>query len=376
MSLLISLHFVKAGRVGGAEQMVYSLIDGFLANQWNVTALCSDPDELSQGFRRKFQRDSHARLLVCGGKGRRFIAEQRACLDGRVKGEAILFPNYFTPPVVPHRCGRVVTVIHDFQYRHFPQYFSAHKRAWLRFAHQLTFSRADAVVVVSEFVRDDVARLWGEKVAAKTVVIHDPVSWTRFGEGKDPHPLDGRPYVLTAAAQYPHKNLDTLIQAFRVVSRRDPDVQLVLAGQAYENLVGVPSRRNDILGLVSSLGLTNQVHITGFINSEQLGLFYRNATLFAYPSVFEGFGLPPVEALGFGVPTLTTRCASLPEVTLGRAVYVEDPYDAEEWAHMIRLMLERPARFEVSAETRVMIREHYAPEHIARRYAETLFAGS
>ena len=85
--------------------------------------------------------------------------------------------------------------------------------------------------------------------------------------------------------------------------------------------------------------------------------------------------MPPVEALGLGLPTLTTRCASLPEVTLNRAHYVDQPQDAEEWAERLRAMLEHPGDYEVSPETVAEIRARYAPERIGKIYAETLLNG-
>ena len=370
--LLISAHFIKSGRVGGAEQVLYNLVEGFCSNKVSFRLLLGDKGRLAPDFVGRLERHGDDSLIVCGGKSARFIAEQQACLDARLKGDAILFPNYFTPPVIPRRCGRVVTIIHDCQYRHYPQYFSARKRAWLRLAHRLTFLRAHSVVAISEFVRADIGRLYGKNAAAKTVVIPNPVSWDRFGEAKGPHPLGSRSYILTVAAQFPHKNLTTLIRAFAIIASRDNEIQLVLAGQVYEKLVGVPSREHDIRGLVESLNLGERVHITGYIEDELLGCYYRNAALFAFPSVFEGFGLPPVEALGFGVPTLTTRCASLPEVTLGRAEYVQDPYDIDEWADRMQVMLDQPERFDVSAETTAAIRTRYAPKRIARMYANVL----
>jgi hypothetical protein len=116
--------------------------------------------------------------------------------------------------------------------------------------------------------------------------------------------------------------LTTLISAFAEVSSRHPDISLVIAGQVPEHLVGTVGHP-DLRGLVSSLGLGERVQITGHITDGDLGILYRRAQLFVFPSLFEGFGMPPVEALGMGLPVLTTRCASIPEATCDMADFVE-----------------------------------------------------
>ena len=371
MSILISGHFVLAGQVGGAEQMLYNLMRGLRQNGEAFELVLSDPYRLEQAFRGELTEAMKRRITVSGGSGPRFVAEQRACLDRRLRAEATLFPNYFTPPLVPRRFGRTVTVIHDFLYRHFPQYAKPRKRLWLRFAHRLTFRNADAVVVLSDFVRQDAIRVYGERARRKLVVIPNPISWDRL-EDSDTRPPSGRPYILTVAAHYPHKNLETLLSAFALVRSRLADVDLVIAGQRRSQLLGTLAGGGDLEQQVERLGLSESVRFTGHVGDRELAALYRHAALFAFPSLFEGFGMPPVEALGLGLPTLTTRCASLPEVTLGKASYVDRPRDVEEWAERLQAMLEHRGDFEVSPETVAALRERYAPARIGKLYADVL----
>lgn len=373
MTLLISGHFVFTKRVGGAEFMFYNLLRGLWLNDVHFDLLCSSPENLDPDFVAELSLHEGSRIVRSGGAGPRFIAEQTTCLNGSRRSQAILFPNYFTPPVVPARLGRIVTIIHDFQYRYFPEFFSAGKRIWLRWAHELTFRRADAVVAISESVRQDAIRFHGARAAKKMIVIPNPVSWERFGTAEGPHPLGQRPYVLTVASHYPHKNLAVLVRAFSLVAKRVPDLSLVLVGTPSAELKGVMSTEDRIGELASSLRLGDRVRFTGNVNDEELGRLYRHAALFAFPSLFEGFGMPPVEALGFGVPTLTTKCASLPEVTLGKANYVERPQDVEEWASRIEAAVLHPERFRVPTETTRVLRERYSPKLIGNKYAGVLF---
>ena len=364
-------HFVRAGRVGGAEPMLYNLLRGLTRRCGGLDIVCSATAQLERGFVAETATLPGARLHVSGGPGPRFLAEQRACLDRRLRGEAVLFPNYYVPPVVPARLGRVGTVLHDLQYAHFPQYFSRKKRAWLRLAQGFALRRADRVIVISQFVAEDVLARFGPGAARKLVVVPNPISWDRFGSPDTPPPL-AAPYLLSVAAQYPHKNLETLVHGFALAARTLPELQLVLCGRDYNDMHGVVGRRPGLVGLAEGLGIGGRVHLTGHVDDATLGRWYRGATMFAFPSLFEGFGMPPVEALGFGLPTLTTGCAAIPETTLGLASYVDDPLDAGEWAARITAMVRDPAASRPSAESIGRLRAHYALDRIAELYLQAL----
>ena len=99
-----------------------------------------------------------------------------------------------------------------------------------------------------------------------------------------------------------------------------------------------------------------------YISNEERNTLYQNCHTFLFPSVFEGFGMPTVEAMYFGARVVTTQCACIPEVTQGKAVYVQDPYDAEEWIRKI----------EMKTKQEEPDFGRYAPEHIARLYLEAL----
>lgn len=370
--LLVMAHFVRTGRVGGAEPMLYNLLRGLASGCGGLDIACSKPEQLDPDFVAQMASLPGTRLRVAGGPGPRFLAEQRACLDPRLEADAVLFPNYFVPPVLPARLGRVGTVLHDLQYAHYPQYFSRRKRAWLRFAQKLALHRADRVIVISRFVAEDVLARFGRAAERKLVIVPNPISWDRFGvEDGAPPPLAG-PYVLAVAAQYPHKNLETLVRGFAQAARARAELRLVLCGRDYNGLHGVVGRRAGLGELIAALGIADRVQLTGHVDDAALGRWYRGAALFAFPSLFEGFGMPPVEALGFGLPVLTTRCTAIPETTLGLASYVDDPLDAGEWAARIIAMTQAPAAHAPSAAEVALLRSYYAPERIAERYLQAL----
>ena len=369
--LLVSSHFVYSGRVGGAEHMTYNLVRGLHEAHAAPTVLCSQHANLSV----QFIRDCHLRnipLLESGGnRGPRFLSEQRACFDPALSGAAIIFPNYFLPPIVPKRLGKTAVVIHDFQYLHYPQHFSWKKRAWLWLSHRRAMQSADHLIFISEFVRRDAIRLFGS-IAARGVAISNPISWDRFGERSLRVVGDEKPYILSVAAHYPHKQLDILLRAFAIFAQRDKDVRLVLVGQLANKLISVSGAGGVLENLIKDLGIADRVTVTGYVDDLQLGDLYRQATAFAFPSSFEGFGMPAVEALGFGVPCLTTRCTALPETTLGFADYVDEPANVEEWAARLITLVEKPR---LAPEKVRWLRHRYDPVTIGRQYLMELQSG-
>jgi glycosyltransferase involved in cell wall biosynthesis len=365
----VSGFFVHSGRVGGAEQMVYNLMRGLasVADQDEVTFFSGEPiDEGSRFYPVRYTVLPRRRV------GNRFLEDVLFLRRFGRHFDSILFPNYFTPPM--RSSARLVSVIHDLQYRHFPENFTRKKRVWLRGAHAITLRRADAVVAISQFVKEDLLRHHGDHLESKVHVIPNPISWERFetpcaegGAGR----ITDDPYVLSVAAHYAHKNLETLIRAFAMVRRGKPEIKLVLAGQLPDSLIGT-ARHSGAKAVIRELGLDESVLITGHVSDAVLGVLYRGASVFVFPSLFEGFGMPPVEALGMGLPVVTTRCACLPAVTMGLATYVDDPLDPVELAERITTILNNPSASRPAPRGIQKLREVYAPQNVAREYRSLL----
>jgi glycosyltransferase involved in cell wall biosynthesis len=354
MRLAVSAEFIRPGRVGGTEQALHYMVDGLTSN------LRSDDSLTVFGGDSSFVDRDGVRVVTPPRQVRpRFAQETITYFKYASSLDAYYLPNYFTPPG-RLRC-RTVTTIPDLQYLHLPENFSGRKRAWLRMAHGHTLRRAHAVTVYSESVREDIVSSYGARLAERVTVMPIPVSWERFGSAADKVVCTERPYALAVASHYAHKNLATLVRAFRQVHEVERDLNLVLAGQLGANLVGV-RQAEDVRALVDHLGLGDVVRATGYVSPTELGALYRDAALFVFPSLFEGFGLPPVEALGFGLPVITTQRTSLPEVTLGLADYVDDPYDAEELAALMLKRIEDGKR--PSADQVAKVRAFYAPSRI------------
>jgi glycosyltransferase involved in cell wall biosynthesis len=363
MRFAVSREFVRPGRVGGLEQATDYYIAGLAA------ALGADDTLAVIGGGDTTLPEAVSAVAPPVLRSPRFLQETTSLRRLGPAFDSYFLPNYFTPPG-GHK-PRVVTMLPDLQYRHLPDNFSLQKRAWLRAAHRYTLRRADAVTVFSEFVRADIVDRYSFVDSSHVHVTPIPVDWSRFGPAASAV-VRRQPYLLTVASHYRHKNLSTLVRAFPLVKAALGDVRLVMVGQLGSNLVGV-KHAEDVRALVHELGLSGDIEVTGYVNDSALGGWYRGATAFVFPSVFEGFGLPPVEALGLGIPVLTTRCASLPEVTLGMAEYVDDPYNVEEMAARI-VYLVQANRSPTPADVG-LLRDFYSPIERGRCLLRVLRGG-
>jgi len=143
-----------------------------------------------------------------------------------------------------------------------------------------------------------------------------------------------KPYILYVGSERPRKNLGRLFQAFARLKGDFPELKLVK--------IGAPGRsgkyRSDVMRQLDSLGITRDTIFVGHISELELAHYYSSAALLAYPSLYEGFGLPPLEAMACGCPVVTSNTSSLPEV-VGEAGIMVDPYDTDSLAQAMRQVL-------------------------------------
>ena len=233
-------------------------------------------------------------------------------------------PHYVLPPLV--RCPSVVT-IHDCIHLMFPQYLpNRWALAYARTSISLAAKRATRVLTVSESSKRDIQK-FVDIPAGKVDVIYNSYD-PRFGvepnadavdRVRERYQLQGD-FVLYAGNVKPHKNLERLIEAFHIVRDRGLDVKLVLIGDEI-------SKYTSLRRAIHRNQLHNYVRFLGYMPEETLAVMYRLAGAFVFPSLYEGFGLPPLEAMASGCPVVTSNVSSLPEVA-GDAAVLVDPYDA------------------------------------------------
>jgi glycosyltransferase involved in cell wall biosynthesis len=249
-------------------------------------------------------------------------------------------PHYVVSPLT--RCPTVVT-IHDCIHLRFPQYLpnrAAHLYA--RTMMTMAARRARRILTVSHASKQDIMR-YLRAPAEKIEVIYNalderlaaPPSQEEISRVRERFLLNA-PFVLYAGNIKPHKNVDRLIEAFSILRRHGAgETRLLLIG---DEISKYPNLRR----LVHRFQLHQYVRFLGFVPDATLAALYRLASVFVFPSLYEGFGLPPLEAMASGTPVITSNVSSLPEV-VGDAALLVDPTSAGAIAEAIARVLGEPA---------------------------------
>lgn len=371
-SIEIPLFAVRHKQIGGTELAIYNLVRGLAASGVDIRITYDVDEHFSPEFREWLGHhpglNQTSRFRLPGPKNVRF-AQEFLFEWSRRDSHWALYPNYFVPPRRPFSNHLSAVIVHDIQYKVLPEYHSASRKAWLDLYFPRMFQRADAVILISQSEKRYVEQFFGTKSAEKCDVVYNAIDWDRFNVAKESAPdprlaeLLSRPYLLSVCHQFPHKNLQTLLLAFERLVNRRRDVLLYLVG------VDSASNREFIATQLSSEA-RSRVKLLGFLSDDELGSLYRKAELFVLPSLYEGFGMPAVEALGLGTPILVSGTTALPEVTLGLGSYVERPEDVEEWVSRIDALLSEGRR--PTPETIAAIKTAYSPTSVARTLLSSL----
>ena len=245
-------------------------------------------------------------------------------------------PHYVLPPLTP--CRSVVT-IHDCIHLRFPQYLPNRLGyAYARSSLWVAAHRSARVLTVSEASKRDILsyfRIPESKIAVIYNAIderfHEEPAADEVARVQERYQLYD-PFVLYAGNIKPHKNLERLIEAFHTIRRGDlSNVKLLIIGDEI-------SKYATLRRAVHRYKLHQHVRFFGFVPDATLAILYRLARVFVFPSLYEGFGLPPLEAMASGTPVITSNVSSLPEV-VGDAAMLIDPYEPAAIAGAMRRVL-------------------------------------
>jgi glycosyltransferase involved in cell wall biosynthesis len=230
----------------------------------------------------------------------------------------------------------LVVTVHDVAFLRHAGHYPPLKRRYLALMTRQAVRQADYVIAVSKQTRDDVIELCGAD-AEKVAVVPNGVDPTlrRINDASVLEAFRSRhhlpeAFVLFLGTLQPRKNVEGLLRAYARV-RSDVSVPLVIAGARGWH-------ESAIFHLVRELGLGESVQFAGYVSPEELPYWYSAATIFVYPSLYEGFGLPVLEAMACGTPVITSSVSSLPEVA-GDAAVLVDPRDIDGLARAIRQLL-------------------------------------
>ncbi|MCO5207289.1 MAG: glycosyltransferase family 4 protein [Anaerolineae bacterium] len=244
----------------------------------------------------------------------------------------LLHSMAFVTPLL-NRIPAIITV-YDLSFMHYPERFPRAQRLYLQTQTRRSVQRAQRIVTISKAGRDDVHHFFGIPLERIEVIYpgvdkrFDPVSAEMLADFKARVNPPKR-FILHVGTLQPRKNIPTLIDAFSQLP--DQSIHLVLVG-------GKGWLYDDIFARVAELGMSNRVHFTGYVADDALPLWYQSAAMLVFPSVYEGFGLPVVEAMRGGTPVIAANTSSIPEVA-GNAALMFNPHDSAELAHCMQSVL-------------------------------------
>ena len=249
----------------------------------------------------------------------------------------VLHVQFTAPPFSP--CPVVVS-IHDLSFEHLPQTFKWRSRKQLRITVRRSAREASQVIALSEYARNDIIDTYQvspEKICAIPLAAaahFQPIkNEEELQRVRQIYGIEGE-YILSLGAIQPRKNLGRLVAAYARLRRAKPEgklPKLVVAGKC-------AWLYDETLRAIKDLELSDSVILTGYVPENDLPALYSGALCFVYPSYFEGFGLPPLEAMQCGVPVIVGDRTSLPEV-VGDAGVLVDPFDVDALAAAIEKVI-------------------------------------
>lgn len=367
MRIGIDLTWLKPQKSGGVESYAKNLLDGFAKleddNEY-VLFLAKDNRE----YLTKYFKSEKFTFVTCNTKAfnvKAHLIWQNLFQYNVLKRNNInfcFFPVYEMPV---YKCKKIknVTTIHDIQAYHYPEYFSKLENIWFKFGWQRAILCSNKIVAITNYTKQDIMNNF--KHRNNVEVIYNPVILNNnemedFSLLKEKYNIRENEYYYTVSSMHKHKNLTSLIKMIKYIKENNLKIpnKLVISG------VGGPNKEK-LIETINQMGIEENIIITNFVSNSERNSLIKNSNVFLFPSIFEGFGMPPIEAMNLGAKVITTNCTSLPEVTQGKCVYVQNPTDEKEWVEKIEEIQTKKAQ--------KIIFDEYNSEKIARKYLDLFY---
>ena len=367
MRIGIDVTWLKPKKSGGVEFYLKNLVDGMLSleddNEYVLFSAKDNEKDLKEYF-----NDKRISFVVCNTYA--FNVKQHLIWQNLFQYKVLKKNNidfcFFAVYEMPlYKCKKIkcVTMIHDIQAYHYPEYFSKLENIWFKMGWKKVLKNADEVLTISNYTKEDIKKCFKNKDNINAIYVPvkvDENEMVSFEELEKKYNIKQNEYYYTVSSMHKHKNLITLIKVIKEIKDKNVNVpcKLVISG------VGGPNKEN-LLKQISELGIEENIVLTNFVSDGEKYSLIKNSNIFLFPSIFEGFGIPPVEAMELGTRVITTKCTSLPEVTKGECEYVDDPFSIEEWIEKIKKSQDLiPKKFEF---------KEYDKSAIARKYLDLFY---
>ncbi|OGZ32714.1 MAG: hypothetical protein A2V69_00765 [Candidatus Portnoybacteria bacterium RBG_13_40_8] len=330
MKIGIDCHNLEGKRTGAARYLMNLLKYWAEANAEFILYFKNQiPDDIPES--KNFQK----KILKSGSN---FWFEHILLLKAIKKdGIGIFFsPSYVLPLKIPKNIKTVVA-IHDISYEAHPEWYSWQNRILLKWISKKSAKKADMIFVCSEFTKNEILKYYkveSEKVFIIPLGVGEEFAPRNSDEGTAYGIKDK--FIFYVGAIFNRRFIPEIIEAFKKTTTRLPEYQFLISGPNYTHpfidIASLIKKINQEIGREAILYID-------YVNDKDLVNLYNEADLFIWLSSYEGFGLPPLEAMACGTPIITTKMASLPEVVGDAALFVENPKDIDEINHKIYKVL-------------------------------------
>lgn len=325
----------------GVEWYSYHIINGLIElslKKDDTEVLLYSPNDFE--IPKEFEHPGKIRKVIIPFK--RLWTLYRLSKEMKKNPPDVLFVPSHTLPLI--RPAFSVITIHDVAFRYLKKSYSRFQYWYLNWSTKYAVKNATKIIVPSEATKQDLVNHFRCSADKIVVIPHgfkadkhidaDKVSENLkyFGFGKENDVKN--PYVLFVGRLESKKNLVRLVEAFDIFSKEHPDWRLVLAGKR-----GVGFDR--IMDIVSKLKISEKVIMPGYVNEDEKAYLFKNCSIFAFPSLYEGFGFPILEAFNYLKPVLASHVSSIPEVAGEAAIYC-DPFDVQDMALSLERFVDDP----------------------------------
>jgi glycosyltransferase involved in cell wall biosynthesis len=325
MKITIDFRMHNASGIGTyIKNIVPYLVDSF-----DVTLL-GDKQEIG-----KYSWASKIKIIECDTKI--YSIKEQLELSHKIPSCDLFWSPHYNIPILPIRAKKRVVTIHDVFHLAFYETLSLKQKLYAKLVINQAVNRSDTILTVSKFSVDQIRKY--TDTSKNIEVVYNAIDFDKFkviedslklNFAKDKYKLPNE-FLLFVGNVKPHKNLKNLL-----LSIKNIDTNLVIVGKKDGFITG----DENISNLIKECNLDNRVFFTGYVDDKDIPAIYNLAKVFVFPSLYEGFGIPPLEAQASGCPVVCSNIASLPEVGGDDSVVYCDPYSVEDIKEKIELVLD------------------------------------